>query len=542
MLAVAFNNVLSLSFMGSILSIIILITKYILKDRLHPNWHYYIWLLVFFRVLIPYTTESTLSIFNLLPSITFEKEAMEQSIEKPNVSIDLSQSSATSLMQKVSDEKYIEQEKHKNSGNKSNLQMLSIIWVVGIFAIMINVFVVYIKFIFKTRSSIRCDDERILTIFDECKSILNIHTNIPIIIDSRPSTPFLFGLIRPKIIFSSMMINELSNAETRHVLMHELSHYKRKDILINWISFISQIIHWFNPLIWYSLSRMKDDCEIACDDYVLHYLNTLEHREYGNTIINILLKASSSFWTPIVSTMTNSKSNIERRLIRIMKFKEKSWKQIVISIVLLIIIITIGLTNSKRIQTNSDLINSGDIGIVDDGSVEGHEKEQFIKIIGVVKRVEELDHKFSNYYLTYQQYINELNELRSFFSEWADEENHYNRRYIPNPIDIRSYSQEQLDDIRNTEKNPSKIQVELSKIHNQIDKIYIFTKATISQELSSQNIFINRRYDIQKTGKKLKITSINSYIYDNKTEEEKIKYNKSGNEIVNYVYSFNPLE
>lgn len=225
-----------------------------------------------------------------------------------------------------------------------------------------------------------------------------------------------------------------------------------------------------------------------------------------------------------------------------MKFKEKSWKQIVTSIVLLIIIITIGLTNSKRIQTNSDLINSGDIGIVDDVSVEDYEKEQFIKIIGVVKRVEELDHKFSNYYLTYQQYINELNELRSFFSEWADEENHYNRRYIPNPIDIRSYSQEQLDDIRNTEKNPSKIQVELSKIHIQIDKIYIFTKATISQELSSQNIVINRRYDIQKTGKKLKITSINSYIYDNKTEEEKIKYNKSDNEIVNYVYSFNPLE
>jgi len=223
------------------------------------------------------------------------------------------------------------------------------------------------------------------------------------------------------------------------------------------------------------------------------------------------------------------------------KFERKSMSWVVVSIALFILIAVIGLSNSKNLEIGNDMLQDENIDIFLEGNVEGYNRDKLAEIIYLVKQIEEIDHKFSNYYLTYNQYIDETEKLSSLLADWIVEENHYNRNYIPSPLDIRTYNQKQIDEIRNSLENPSNIKVELSKVYKDGERIYIFTKSTIDDGTSYPSFFINRRYDITQFDGELKITSININIYDDRIKEALIRYNTFNNERVEYVHSFEPL-
>ncbi len=80
--------------------------------------------------------------------------------------------------------------------------------------------------------------------------------------------------------------------------MHELVHYKRKDLIYNFLGTIIILIYWFNPMIWIISKRMKLQREYACDTYVLEVLGKEESIEYGMTLINFSKFISSSRKVP----------------------------------------------------------------------------------------------------------------------------------------------------------------------------------------------------------------------------------------------------
>ena len=51
---------LSMSFSGSLLILILLLGKRLLKDKISRQWQYYIWLVVIFRLLLPFGPEVSL--------------------------------------------------------------------------------------------------------------------------------------------------------------------------------------------------------------------------------------------------------------------------------------------------------------------------------------------------------------------------------------------------------------------------------------------------------------------------------------------------
>ncbi len=85
-----------------------------------------------------------------------------------------------------------------------------------------------------------------------------------------------------------IIIENIDSDEFRYIVLHELSHLKRKDIFINWIVTLLQCIYWFNPIVLYGLFKMKQDCELACDTHVISYLESLEGIRYGDTLIKTI--------------------------------------------------------------------------------------------------------------------------------------------------------------------------------------------------------------------------------------------------------------
>ena len=64
---------------------------------------------------------------------------------------------------------------------------------------------------------------------------------------------FIFQVIH--LGFQDFNAGTISSTDIRYMLLHELQHYKHKDILIGYLINTVHVFYWFNPLIWYFLKR-----------------------------------------------------------------------------------------------------------------------------------------------------------------------------------------------------------------------------------------------------------------------------------------------
>lgn len=82
------------------------------------------------------------------------------------------------------------------------------------------------------------------------------------------SVPMVWGIFRPCLLLPDGA-QHWPTEKLRAVLLHELAHLKRRDPLALWMGQVMLAAHWFNPLAWLTLRRLRADQERACDDTVL---------------------------------------------------------------------------------------------------------------------------------------------------------------------------------------------------------------------------------------------------------------------------------
>ena len=184
-------------------------------------------------------------------------------------------------------------------------------------------------------------------IFEECKRKMLVKKGAEIVIQKVISTPALFGVFKPKILISPAILN-LSNKEISYILLHELAHCKRKDLIVNHLLLLLQLIHWFNPVIWYCFKRIRLDMEVAADERVLTLLESGEHKEYGKALLSVIESFNFSRLAPRLIGMVDDKKNIEKRIkvIKMMDFfKNRRRTILVIGVVCVVILSGILLTS-----------------------------------------------------------------------------------------------------------------------------------------------------------------------------------------------------
>lgn len=129
-------------------------------------------------------------------------------------------------------------------------------------------------------------------------------------------SPFIFGLVKPKIYIPS----GLSEANLKYVLAHEHAHISRKDYILKIIGYLVLAVHWFNPLVWLSYFLFCRDIEMACDEKVLARMHSVDRAEYSESLL--------SFYSPkrkvFVFNLAFGELGVKERVKGIMKYKKPS--------------------------------------------------------------------------------------------------------------------------------------------------------------------------------------------------------------------------
>ena len=149
--------------------------------------------------------------------------------------------------------------------------------------------------------------------------------------------PAAAGVWRPQIWLPRGWAEEWEEIELRHVLLHELGHIRRHDLLAQWVCALACCLHWFNPLAWLLATRARADRELACDAWVLARGSTEGWEDfpvaYGRTLIRIVarLRAPAAWPPPLpVVPMASGKGNLSLRVREISTFRPlPPWRGIV---------------------------------------------------------------------------------------------------------------------------------------------------------------------------------------------------------------------
>ena len=307
---------LSLSVSGALLLLLILGLKPLYKNKFSKRWQYYIWIVVALRFLLPFTPDTTIigSLFE-----KFDTTAITNEIPtNPNVPVPAD--TGNSKAEPTQTNREITTAAMREPFNK--YVCLFFIWSALALVLFVRKVTVYQGFIQYIKAGNKeVSDIKILNLLSDCEEKLKIKTRVELSCNPLIASPMLIGFFRPRII---LPVGEWEDKELSYIFVHELIHYKQRDMFYKWLIQIVVCVHWFNPFVYLLEKEVNKSCELSCDEKVISILNEKAKREYGDTLISFL-KSNNLYKSSLASvTLTEGAEQLKERLGAIMKFREKS--------------------------------------------------------------------------------------------------------------------------------------------------------------------------------------------------------------------------
>lgn len=344
-----FQTILSMSLSGTLLILILLLGGRLWKKKLSRQWQYYIWLVVILRLFLPFGPEASLmaradqAAQRVILQITERtwgeslreqrsELSLNQRLEKNGIFYGNEGEAASELQE--SESSLIDQEAQWMGSAfladdspvakavDTAWKYLWIIWLAAAFAILIRKITVYQSYIrYVTVGAEPVNDAALLDQLAVTAQEMRIGRPIELRVNPLVATPMLVGCFHPCIILPRA---DVSDEAFQYIVMHELTHYKRRDIVYKWLVQLAVCLHWFNPFVYVMRREIEMACEFACDEAVIRRTGYGRAKDYGETLLGAMV-AVGAYREPLASvTMSADKELLKERLGAIMNGGKKT--------------------------------------------------------------------------------------------------------------------------------------------------------------------------------------------------------------------------
>ncbi|HDR7896218.1 M56 family metallopeptidase [Bacillus pacificus] len=321
-----FDWLIETSLMASILVGFILCIKILFRNKLTPRWQYMLWIVLMIRLLLPWSPDSSYSIYSLLSYRSSVSEVIPKNMPSTesivNIESDRTVESNSKMVTKTSEPEVEVSLEQQTPFSLYKLAMY--VWLVGVFLLAVITFITNRRLYSYIKKQPDIMDEQVATVFNRCKQSMKMKKVVSLRLAGKIASPTVFSFFRPKVLLSKKHMKVLNEQQLQHVFYHELAHIKRNDVAVNWIMYSLILLNWFNPILWYAYFCMIEDQELACDAYALTFIDKEEQIAYGHTIITLL--EHYSYQVPSLANLSRNKRTLKRRIVMIKKFQKKSYR------------------------------------------------------------------------------------------------------------------------------------------------------------------------------------------------------------------------
>ena len=230
MLSCIFSTILEMTFTASIIAVIVISLRFIIKDRISKSLILLFWAILFIKLAIPFEISSPTSIFNALPDKNITQNIGNVFLQSSTIS----GIHENSQQQKVENNtvNIIPTPTFTQSENKSTvtqngypnlMHILPCIWIFVTFSLLIFYIINYFIVLFRFKKAIIIKNEFMYKLIEQYK----LKRKVRIFRSTSVKSPAVFGIIRPKIIlpFDFDFENETI---IKYILTHEMQHIKRQ--------------------------------------------------------------------------------------------------------------------------------------------------------------------------------------------------------------------------------------------------------------------------------------------------------------------------
>lgn len=273
----------------------------------------FMWALVGIRLICPFSLESVLSLIptsETVPSdiLYSQTPTIQSGIPTLNAAVNpvITESLSPELGASVNPMQIV-------------VFLASAVWVIGMAAMFLYTAISYLRLRFKVREA----------------ALLKDHIWICDHID----TPFIMGVIRPRIYLPSSMDEQ----DMEYVIAHEMAHLKRRDHLWKPLGFLLLTVYWFHPVLWLAYVLLCRDIELACDEKVIKEMGAAIKKPYSQALINCSVPRRMISACPLAF----GEVGVKRRVKSVLNYKKPAFWLIVVAVIACIAASVCFLTDPK---------------------------------------------------------------------------------------------------------------------------------------------------------------------------------------------------
>lgn len=198
---------------------------------------------------------------------------------------------------------------------------------------------------------IRYPNEQWNQLFSELCTKMGFRRNPRLYWSDRVREPVTLRHLKPIVLFPIGLINQLSMEQVEMILLHELSHVKRWDYLINWLQSVLEILFFFHPAVWWLSAQARIAREHCCDDEVLGFG---QHRLLYAKTLTLIATYSCQSKSRLAMSLVGNNNDFTVRIRRLFGHYDeaRNWQKTVFSCGLLVIILGAGLMYSPKITAH----------------------------------------------------------------------------------------------------------------------------------------------------------------------------------------------
>jgi TonB family protein len=190
---------------------------------------------------------------------------------------------------------------------------LMLIWAAGTATVLAHLVVGY-GAMWRIRRSAKEFPDRDLC--EELSDLLGIRRRVGVLETGAGVMPMTFGLLRPAVFMPADAMC-WTEERRRAVLLHELAHVRRRDMVTQLVARAALSLYWWNPLAWIAWREFLKDRERATDDLVLsagtrasdyagHLLETARAAVFANGWAAIAAAGSSQLEGRVTAILDSS--------------------------------------------------------------------------------------------------------------------------------------------------------------------------------------------------------------------------------------------